>query len=153
MNFTFTQQLKIGERGEKLLKASYPHEVVKSKDLKYDFYCSTTSSTIELKTDTYTMARTPNFFMEKYGDLHSMKLGGPWRANQDNIDVFIYMFINDNVYYEFTDIPQLVARLDDIIKPLPMTHIRNSSWTTGGYRIPRKSIEDLATIHTIKELN
>ena len=154
MCFTFAQQLKVGDRGEALLKDSYPHKLIKSeKDLRYDFYCPATASKVELKTDTYKMDKTPNFFMEKYSDLHSLKLGGPWRANQDNVDIFIYMFINDNTYYEFTDIPKLIDRLDEITKKLRMTNIRNSSWTTGGYRIPRKDIEDLATIHTIEETN
>ena len=151
MCYTFSQQLKVGDRGEALLKQVFPFELQKSKDLKYDFYCPDTEQTVELKTDTYSMLKTPNFFMERFSDLSRDKPGGPWRANQDNVDIFIYMFINDNTYYQFNDIPALVERLDSITSRLRMTQVRNTSWTTGGYRVNRDLLADLATIHTITE--
>ena len=118
MCFTFTQQLKTGNKGEKLLKDAFPFHLEKSKDLKYDFYCPDTNQTIELKTDTYRLAKTENFFMERLSDIDSRKPGGPWRALQDNVDVFIYMFINDNTYYQFNDIPALVERLNLITRTM-----------------------------------
>jgi len=152
MCFTFTQQLKVGDKGEYLLKNHYPYPIVKSeKDLAYDFYCSALDKTIELKSDTYSIDKTPNFFMERYSDLARDKPGGPWRALEDKVDIFIYMFINDGIYWHFDDVPALVKRLDSIVSGLHMTKVNNTSWTTGGYRVKRELLADLATIHTITE--
>ena len=78
--FDFNTQLSTGNIGEDHFKQLYSNlNPVKSEDLKYDFKLSN-GSTVELKTDTYDMEDTPNFFMEYYSDMKKLKIGGPWRA-------------------------------------------------------------------------
>ena len=100
--FDFNTQLSTGNIGEDHFKQLYSNlNPVKSEDLKYDFKLSN-GSTVELKTDTYDMEDTPNFFMEYYSDMKKLKIGGPWRARQDSVDIFIYYFLKNKTFFWFT---------------------------------------------------
>jgi len=64
--FNFKDQMRIGDIGEAdFIKIYEKLEPIKSlKNRKIDFTLNN-GKTIELKTDSYSMEKTPNFFMEK----------------------------------------------------------------------------------------
>lgn len=137
--FTFEEQLKVGNKGEKIFTSLYK-DIEKADGIKYDFILN--SKTIELKTDTYSMDKTPNFFMEHISDIKSGKLGGPWRALNDNVDYFVYMFINEKMCFWFEPKP-LVDFLDEHIKTASYKVIRNRGWTSHGYAVKRDILKHL----------
>ena len=67
---------------------------------------------LELKTDTYLMEDTENFFMET--ESHG-KPGGPWRALGDGIDFFVYYYIKNNSFFWFHP-KSLCKKLDKLIR-------------------------------------
>lgn len=137
--FDFKEQLKIGDRGEKIFLELYP-DAKKEDTKKYDF--SFRGKTVELKTDTYKMEDTPNLFMEHIADIKTGKMGGPWRALGDEVDYFVYMYLNEKVCYWFEPKP-LVEFLEEYIKTVGYKTIRNKAWTSRGYTVPREKIEHL----------
>src|ERR1700761_3813752 len=91
--FNFKTQLSVGNTGEKEFLIRYP-SFKQADGIKYDFI-TPEEQTIELKTDTYSMEKTENFFMEFHSNVNSQTLGGPWRAARDKVDFFVYYFIRD----------------------------------------------------------
>lgn len=146
--FDFKTQLKTGDNGEAVILAKYPGKLQKYSGREYDFDCLETGHKIEVKTDTYPMEKTPNFFMERYSDNFKQTNGGPWRACADNIDIFLYYFATNGNCFRFTNLKELTERLDRIVvdqKLRPM-FIKNKAWTTSGYKINRNDISDLYDI-------
>lgn len=142
--FGFKTQMGIGDAGERDFRTSYPElKPEKSEDRAVDFILSN-GQTVELKTDTYPMEKTPNFFMETLSDTNSGKLGGPWRAQQDGVAYFVYYFVTDKTFFWF-DPKQLCLRLEKLIaeKKYRIKSIANRSWTTQGYAVPREDVADL----------
>ena len=88
------------------------------------------------------MTETPNFFMEHLSDIKSGKLGGPWRALQDNVDYFVYMYLAERKCFWFKPKP-LVEFLNTYIKTKSYKVIRNRGWSSHGYTVPRESVEHL----------
>lgn len=141
--FDWKEQLTVGDDGERNFVRDYPElKPVKCKDLIADFKLKN-GWFVELKTDTYDMNRTPNFFMELYGN-EQKKLGGPWRAKKDGIHLFIYYFINNKTYFWFNPIT-LCEMVDKIIikNKLSTVKIVNDGWAADGYKIPRKELESI----------
>ena len=142
--FDFQKQLKVGAKGEELFLSLYPN-VTKTDGIKHDFEWN--GKTIELKTDTYSMEDTPNFFMEHISDVKSMdspktKMGGPWRALEDGVDYFVYMFSKQKKCFWFRP-KDLVKFLDEHIKTLGYKVIRNKGWTSRGYAVAREKVSHL----------
>jgi hypothetical protein len=136
--FDFKKQLGVGAAGEKAFFDFYNKEkgdLVKTDGVKYDFEY-TSGKTIELKTDTYAMDKTPNFFMERLGNTESKKNGGPWRALDDKVDYFVYLYIKDMVAFWFKT-RRLVNLLNKHEMELKHREIKNRTWTTLGYIVPR----------------
>lgn len=137
--FNFKTQMAVGDKGEKSFVESYPELApVKSDDRAIDFHLKDGKS-VELKTDDYAMEATENFFMEitSHG-----KVGGPYRAKQDDVDYFVYYFIKNKTFFWF-DTMKLCDALDAIIpvKKLKLKTIRNHGWEAQGYAVPRESLE------------
>lgn len=142
--FDFKKQLKTGDIGEKLFLTYYKNKNAKKTDGKvFDF--TTDLGTVELKTDTYSMLETPNFFMEKYGNIKTQALGGPWRAFKDGVDFFVYFFLSNKVFFWFKS-SELCSFLDVQTQNIPQRIIRNNGWETVGYLINRDSCKHLYTI-------
>ena len=142
--FDFDIQLKVGVKGEADFKRYYSSLVpTKSVDRKQDFILAT-GQTVELKTDTYDMERTPNFFMELFGDMAKSKIGGPWRALQDGVEFFVYYFTKNRTFFWFRT-TTLCARLDSIVASNQLTpkEIRNKQWAGIGYVVPRDMLTDI----------
>lgn len=142
--FDFDKQLTVGNSGESLFLKYYKKlGPVKSKDWFCDFVLKD-KKTVEIKTDTYDMNKTNNFFMEMFGNITESKMGGPWRGMQDGVDYFVYYFLNNNTFFWF-DTSILCNRLDELISRdnIQPKDIRNKSWITRGYLIPRIKLIDI----------
>lgn len=136
--FSFSKQLGVGDKGEEVFLGRYASlGPVKSQDRSFDFLLND-SSKVELKTDTYEMDRTPNYFMEILSSIDEGKIGGPWRAMQDGADFFVYHYVNDKTFIWFRTVP-LCNHLDTLIAggSLSQREIRNKGWVTRGYLVPR----------------
>lgn len=139
--FDFDTQLEIGNNGESDFQRYYRAlGPVKSLDRSIDFILKD-GQTVELKTDTYDMRNTPNFFMEMFGDIVESKIGGPWRAMQDDVDFFVYYFPKNRTFFWFRT-STLCKHLDSIIArgQLNPKEIRNKGWSARGYAIPRQDL-------------
>lgn len=149
MTFKFKTQLSVGDSGEKLFLEHYPKKIQLYTGREYDFDCLETGRKLELKTDTYPMIKTPNFFMERYSDSDKKSNGGPWRAAADSVDDFFYMFVSDRVWFHFANPVALVEKLDKIIKDkkLKPMSVMNIKWRTVGYKILRSDVSDLYEEH------
>jgi len=137
--FTFKKQIGVGNVGENLFLKTYAGST-KSTDLKYDFTYK--GKKVELKTDTYPMEKTSNFFMEQYGSIEDKKLGGPWRASQDEVDYFVYLYLADKKFFWF-ETKSLVKFLDECVKDLRGKSVWNRGYTTFGFAVPRALVDDL----------
>lgn len=142
--FDFKTQLKVGDKGEAYFLSCYGNTgYAKADGFKYDFLTNSGKS-LELKTDTYSMKKTENFFMERYGNIDKKRtsVGGPWRAKQHKIDSFVYLFISDLTFFWF-DPDKLCAYLDTIVKKCQIRYIKNNGWTALGYLVKRAQVQHL----------
>lgn len=144
MTWGFQAQLKVGQRGEELLRHKWAHRPVERHvDMRGPDFVDSRGRIIELKTDTYKVTDTFNFFMERLSNKEKQSPGGPWQALSKGADVFVYLYINSGVWFVFEDIPALVKRLDGIILLKKSTNVPNRGYVTQGYKIPRTHLQDL----------
>lgn len=141
--YYFDIQLKTGAEGENFFQTYFKAE--KSPIYAYDFILD--GQSIELKTDTY---NSPNMFMEFWSDCARKKIGGPFRAAQDNVDLFVYFFPKKQKMYFFNS-TELAKHLEENLESYSSRTIQNKSkdgkrsWETLGYLVPIDSIEHLTT--------
>lgn len=141
--FNFAQQKDVGDVGEQEFLAAYP-DMVKLDGFLADFR-TPDGETVELKTDTYAMKDTPNYFMEYFSNIDAKTIGGPWRAKRDNVTWFVYYFIKDKKFIWFKT-EQLVNKLNVLIgsELFLLTRIQNTTHTTAGYKIPRRYLDSIS---------
>lgn len=149
--WSFSEQLQVGSRGEEIFMANYPKKIKVYPDRDGDFIEVNSKRKIELKTDTYNIEKTPNFFIERYSvyypdNLEACKPGGPWQAQGHGCDIFCYMFVRHNIWFQFNNLPALVDRLNNLTEKMGIIYIKNHGYITTGYRVPRDSLKDLYTI-------
>lgn len=134
-----------GDVGEALFLSIYPDWSLETRienRSKWDFI-SEDGASVELKTDYYPMAKTKNLFIEKYSSTKTQSLGGPYRC--PDTTYYVYFFIHDGKYIWFrTD--ELLDRLAEITPHLELTEVRNSSYITAGYKVPRELLEDIMLV-------
>jgi len=152
--YQWSKQLEVGNKGEQLIKDTYPNDFdwfVKSRasDLVY----IKNSTPTEVKTDTYSINKTPNFFIERYSKKHNLSPGGPWQAWEKGSRIFIYFFINDNKLFIFKNLQALIVLVEDYIKErnIPLIEVPNNNYITLGYKIPRKILSNLYEEVTLGE--
>lgn len=145
--FGFKTQLRGGELGE-IIFLEARQDLVKLENFKSDFRCKETGAQYELKTDYYDMTKTPNLFIERWSDRDRQAPGGPYQAQAHGSEYFVYFFIKNLTYYTFKT-AALIERLDKLIPELSPREIRNNSWTTVGYLVPRSELSDLYTETTL----
>lgn len=138
-------QLGVGAKGEKLLLKHWKEPVQKHPVFKGPDFIDVKDTVIELKTDTYDMDKTPNFFMERWSNAEKKYPGGPWQAHLKGVEVFVYLFITHKKWFIFRDMPALLARLEEVTEGKYVHNIPNRGWTTQGYRVPRALLKDLYT--------
>lgn len=139
--FTFKKQLDIGAKGEEFFLECYKDKASKSDGRKFDLFYD--GKSVELKTDTYPLEKTPNFFMEQFGSINDNKLGGPWRAAKDGVEFFVYLYANDRTFYWF-ETKELVKFLDEYIKGKRGRTVANKGYITLGFLVPRLDCKHLA---------
>jgi hypothetical protein len=142
--FGFNEQLKVGDLGEAHFKERYKFQSpIKSNEYEVDFTLKN-GKTIELKTDSYPMDKTPNFFMETIGDTSNGKLGGVFRAKQDKIDLFVYYFLTNRTFFWFK-VNELYDRVEKLISTneYEPKSIPNRGWETEGFALPRSEFSDI----------
>lgn len=139
--FGWQKQLNVGKKGEQIFQELYP-QVTKTDGRVSDFVLN--GEHVELKTDTYSMDKTPNFFMEYYGNVDKGSIGGPWRAARDKVKWFVYMFIQQKKCFWFESEP-LVKFLDKHIKTLKVKVVRNKGYEAHGFAVNREATKHLET--------
>ncbi len=137
--FGFKKQLDVGTIGENLFIKHYIGST-KSDGRKFDI--SFEGKKVELKTDTYPMQKTDNYFMERYGSIEDKKIGGPWRAKEDGVDYFVYLYLANKIFFWF-DSAQLVTFLDEYTKTMRGKTIANRTYSTLGFCVPRDALQHL----------
>ncbi len=151
--FDFKAQLEFGDRGEELFIENYPKdrgtlEIYPGRE--YDFTRSD-GKKVELKTDSYNIHKTENFFFERYSDINKQdKPGGPWRAYEDQVDIFYYMFVRHNICFEFNISKEFIDAINKYTEKKGLVYIKNKGWITGGYKVPRKIVEQYYTAFSFK---
>lgn len=148
--FGFKNQLNVGDIGEKDFAVYYKElSPAKSDDRAIDFHLNTGES-VELKTDTYPMVKTPNFFFETVGNTNSGKLGGPFRAKEDGVKLFVYYYLSDKQFFWF-DSKKLCALIEKMISTnkFKIKVIKNKTWETHGYALPREEFSKILVRHDI----
>lgn len=106
--------------------------------------------TVEVKTDSYDRAATPNFFMElrtRIAGHPGEYVGGPWRAASHGVDRFVYLYHNPartpSVAYWFDNVPELVAHLDGNRESYQTRRVRYGRVTAVGLLVPRAGVRHL----------
>ncbi len=138
-----------GEIGEILFHQAHEGKLERIDGLKGDFVCSDSGLKVELKTDYWMMSKTPNFFFERFSNEAAGTPGGPWQSVGHGADIFVYFYIKDLTFYTFST-KELVAALEAIIPELEPCSVKNSSWTTIGYRVPREWLKEICTVKKMK---
>lgn len=147
--FDFKIQLEVGDRGQELFLENYPEKLTIWPERDGDFITES-GKKLELKTDTYNMDKTDNFFIERYSDLNKKSPGSVWQAQGHGCEIFVYYFVRHNTWFQFNDLPALINRLDSLTQGKGMVYIKNRAWTTAGYKVKREDLKDLYTEFTFK---
>lgn len=137
----FKKDLARGHKGERVILKRY--KCKKSEDLRYDLI-SAKGRTWEVKSDDYDMEKTPNFFMEYLSNKERKTLGGPWRALNDKVELFSYLFVKNRKHYVW-ETKTLVEKLEEIVSSMSLSEVKNENngkpYYTTGYKVPRKLLE------------
>lgn len=144
--FSFKEQLEVGTRGEELFIEHYPKKLVVYPERDGDFLEVYSGKKIELKTDTYNINKSENFFFERYSNVEKETPGSVWQALGHGCDIFCYMFVRHNIWYQFNDLPALAQRLDEEYGKKGLIWIKNKGYVSGGWKVNRESLSDLYTI-------
>lgn len=148
--FDWKTQLAIGEEGERIFAEHYHDKPLTKIEAHYADFKTKEGEVLELKTDTYPMSKTPNFYFERYSDMKKKSPGGIWQSMDKGVQVFCYFFKSDGVYFEFRDMPALKQCVEDYIRDKSYVIIRNKGYSSQGYKIPRSLLNHLWKSYTIK---
>jgi hypothetical protein len=149
--FDFQKQLEMGKEGEEKFATLYPcFNYNNDKDVMApDFVHKKTGSIAEVKYDDSVRAKKDdngiqlNFFVEQYSNHKEMTLGGPFRAVQEGVDYYVYMFKNPFRIFIFN-----ACKFRDIAAELIWSNnykqcfIKNKGWWTSGFPLPIKAFEE-----------
>lgn len=137
----FKQSKLIGQKGESIFLTFNP-DIIQLSGLKADFISKTTNTKYELKSDSYDMNKTKNFFIERWSK--PGKPGGPYQAKQSGSHVYVYFFVKNYTAF-FFNIDRLLAKLEtlNLDVDFKLCSVQNEGYTTQGYKIPRELLEDV----------
>lgn len=138
--FDFKTQLAVGDLGEQTFARHYP-KATRLDGRKGDFELPD-GRKVELKTDSYSPDRTPNFFMERYSSFEKKSPGGPWQAKLHGVELFVYGFASDSFRYWF-ETNKLVEWLEANEPSYRPMMVRNKGWQALGLLVPRASLKHL----------
>lgn len=146
--YGWKKQLKIGEEGELLFRdlwySNFQNQLIKSPVRDYDFLTED-GLKVELKSDNYDPAKTPNFFFERFSVLSQQKPGGPWQSYEKGADIFIYQFVLTSEAYIFRNIPELIQTIEYLVHEhaLKPRKVANKTYFASGYAIERTLFKHL----------
>jgi hypothetical protein len=154
--FGFKRQLAFGEMGEAII-LEWDTRLKKHDGREYDFDRDD-GKKVELKTDSYPIEKTPNFFIERYSVYEKAgvvlppsqrKPGSLWQSLEKGVNVFMYMFLpkegNKATVFTFESLRRMTTAVEKYLeenKPEPVL-VRNSGYCALGYRVPRKILAKL----------
>ena len=144
--FDFNTSLKDGHSNEELFNLLNP-SLTRTDGFQYDFEYK--GQSIELKSDNYSMGKTPNFCFEVYSDKERKTLGGPLQSQSKGVKYFIYFFVQDKKWFIF-DVDQLCERMKKLHKEnrtepngVRYDNIPNKGWWTYVFLVPRELVQDI----------
>lgn len=143
--FSFKEQLELGKKAESEFIKKYKGPKLHPHDgREYDFDRED-GAKVELKTDTYDMDKTPNFFIERWSVVEKQKPGSVWQSYEKGVDVFVYYFINNGVYFEFDDLASLIFAVEAYVALAHPSEcvIKNKDYSGMGWRVPREVLQSL----------
>lgn len=156
--FDFDTQLAVGQRGEAFILKHHPELVLapegtRTHDLEHPGVDGAPPALVEVKCDTYDPERTANFFMERWvvrlgsGRARGSaprSAGGPWRAKDDGVDEFCYLFINGQppVAFWFRDLEGLCWAVEQLAesKRAVWRAVHNQGVRAEGLVVPRAEL-------------
>lgn len=142
--FKFHDQLKKGKLGEELFIKCYPGlNPILSDDKKYDILVNENEK-LELKSDSWSMSDTPNFFFEKISHNRTKTIGGVYRTSQDGIDHFVYLFVKDLTFFWFNshNLVQFLEWSGDDDKRR-IKYVKNKDYYTIGSLFSREECKEI----------
>jgi len=142
--YNFRSSLAIGKAGEATFAKHFPM-LTALNGRKSDFIDKESGELWELKTDSYDMAKTENFFIEHYSDVERGKLGGIWQSESHGTTYWCYMFSKNEVLFVFI-LEDLLAFMEKTLLNYQVREIKNKTWVTTGFLVPRKAVEHLAWV-------
>ncbi len=144
--FKFKPKLEEGSFGEQKIIKAWPNNFIRYTDgREHDLIVLPRNSSVEVKTETYwTLDSSSNFFMERFSKDTTFDSGGPWRAYEDSVEIFISFFIQNGVLFWFEDLEKLIYKIEDYVKKYNKrpSSIPNFGYNTIGWAIPRHYLED-----------
>lgn len=140
--YGWKSSLAKGKAGEEMLLQLWP-ELIKMDNKAADFLLPD-GTAVELKSDSYNMIDTANYFIERYSDIDAGKPGGPWQSWGRGCKYFVYMYTQNKTAFVFhtTELMKAVEAMEATGKLKPVS-IRNARHTTVGYKVPRQALEHL----------
>lgn len=142
----FGKSLKAGQAGEKAfqalaLAAGIALEATSGRE--GDFKDSN-GDVWEVKTDSYDMNKTSNYFIEAISNANKGTKGGPYQAEEHGCKYFVYFFLANQTAFVFRT-SDLLAQL--LVTPMGAPiDIVNVGHTTIGFKVPRASLKHDYTI-------
>jgi len=146
--YGWRKQLEIGKEGEKHFEniwySNYQSKLIQSPVRDYDFL-TPDGEKLELKSDNYDPAKTPNFFFERFSVLSQQKPGGPWQSYEKGADIFVYQFMLTSEAYIFRNLSELIETIDFLVHEhtLKPRKVANKSYFASGYAIERNLFKHL----------
>lgn len=149
--FHFQTQNEIGKRGEALFLREYPNWSANNmgNHCKEPDFKDEQGRTLELKFDVSPRARRDrdgfqlNFFMETISNDQKQTSGGVFRAHEEGVAFFVYMF--EQPFRVFVlDVAKTCARTRQLIETnrYRKCRIKNRYYFTEGYPLPIEEFKD-----------
>lgn len=140
--FSFQKQFKKGVKGEDFFVECYKDINARRGDGKIIDLLVNENDSVELKSDSYSMERTENFFIERYGNYQKLKDGSIWRSSLDKIRYFVYCYAPDKKFYWF-NVEDFKKYMDDNLHKFEQREIKNPGYTSLGFLVPRETVKEL----------
>lgn len=133
----FLADLKRGKVGEHLFLKLHPE--YERLDGRHADFKTIDGDLIELKTDMHDAETTPNFFFEHKSNQTKGTMGGPFRALDEDIGIYVYFFPHNKTAY-FFDTERLVNKLLSL-RNLKEKEVKNKGYITTGYAVRREIVK------------
>ena len=156
---SFKESLKKGQDAEtlwlELMTEKYPmYQIERMDGRRHDFVMHSPlgSFTVELKSDSYDMQKTPNIFMERWSVWETKKPGGIWQAQSKDIDLYCYWYPTNKMMLTGA-VNKLILNIEAMAIPdKKLIPVFNRGFTTKGYKIERKRLYEIENLVTYTNL-